>query len=531
MTLSKKTKDNKKRSFSMPTAFTIIIGIMLIFIVLSWILYGAGVKTQVYQDGRFIEKRLVGLGILDIFTAVWHGFVSKAEIIAFILCIGGILGLMTRTKAIDAAIGHVVAKLKGKEIIIIPILMTIFGLGGTSYGMWEETVAFFPILIPVFKRAGYGSITAVFVILLGAGAGNLASTVNPFATGIAFESAKSVISEDKLQQVTQQSIMFGTRWIVFFIYLTIAIVFVSLFATKIKNGKIKIAGIDEAAIQRDFMKNEGNIDFTLKRKITITIFILGFVFMILSYLPWTQWLQESHPLALKHADINYNRFLFFIASTHGQWAPWGSWYLISVSAIFLVIGLLVFAINRNDFVEKNTTKEQVFISTFVDGSKDVLSVCLLIATAAGLGSILDKTLIGPWIANSAQSLGQAGLLVFGLVIFFLSLILSFLLPSTSGFAGAFIPIFASIAARAFGNDIEQYKSAIGLIMFAFIIAEGVINICSPTSAALMAYTKLSHVPFNVWIKYSWKLIVTFLILGFVLMLIFGGIAQAGITLI
>lgn len=538
MEMTKKAR--KKRSFKMPTAFTIIILIMLVFIALSWIMYAAGIKTEVWEKNNkgvlvATQKSLQGLGILDIFPAIWHGFVAKAEIIAFILCIGGVLGLMARTKAIDAGIARVVAKLNGKEIIIVPILMIVFGLGGTSYGMWEETVAFFPILIPVFKKAGFGPITAVFVILIGAGAGNLASTINPFATGIAFSSAKDVIGNTDLKAATSQSVMFGTRWVMFAFFQAVAIAFVTWFALRVKKGKIIVTGIDESAVERDFMKNDGDIEFTWKRKLTLTIFILGFVFMILSYLPWTDWVGKS---ALANADSNYNKGMFWLASTHGQWAQWGQWYLVSVSAAFLMIGFIVFLLNHKDFVEKGESKEETYINTFIDGSKDVLSVCLLIAVASGLGVILEKTLIGPYIANSAKGLGNIGLLGFGVVIFILSLVLSFLLPSTSGFGSAFIPIFASIAAKAFGgNDlhpdaehIQAYKSALGLIIFAYIFAEGVVNLCSPTSAALMAYTKMSHVPYNVWLKHTWKIIVILLVLSFAMMLIIGGIAQAGHSL-
>ncbi len=545
MTLSKKAN---KRKFRLPTAFTIIIAIMVFFIVLSWILYATGTKTDVWDGKKFVKTSLTGLGILDVFPAIWHGFVNKAEIIAFILCVGGILGLMTRTKAIDAGISNVVKKLNGKEVIIIPILMLVFGLGGTSYGMWEETIAFFPILIPVFKKSGFGSITAVFVILIGAGTGNLASTINPFATGIAFSSAKDVVTGSVIQGATTQSVMFGTRWIIFFLMQIVAIAFVVWFALKVKNGKLKIEGINEKAIDRDFLKNDGDIEFNWKRKLTLTIFILGFVFMIISYLPWNDWInggivegdKDWDTSVLGKTNSTWNKHGFWLASTHGQWAAWGSWYLVSVSAIFLLVGFSVFLLNHGDFVQKGETKEETFYNTFIDGSKDVLSVCLLIAVAAGLGTILKTTNIGPWIANSAKGLKHAGLLGFGIVIFILSLVLSFLLPSTSGFAAAFIPIFASIAQQAFGGgtnpnpsaeEIITYQKALGLIMFAYIFAEGVVNLCSPTSAALMAYTKLSHVPYGVWLKYTWKYIALLLGITTTLMIIFGAVAQWGPMLI
>ena len=103
----------------------------------------------------------------------------------FILMVGGFLGVVMRTEAIDAGVSNVIRLLGGREIWLVPALMILFSLGGTSFGMWEETMAFYPLLVPVFVSAGYDALTGVAVVLLGSGAGVLASTVNPFATGIA----------------------------------------------------------------------------------------------------------------------------------------------------------------------------------------------------------------------------------------------------------------------------------------------------------------------------------------------------------
>lgn len=123
--------------------------------------------------------------IFDVILASFQGFYEAVEIALFILMVGGFLGVVMKTGAINAGIANVIRLMNGREKFMIPILMTLFGLGGTSFGMWEETIAFYPLLLPVFIAAGYDSITAVSVIMLGAGIGTLCSTVNPFATGIA----------------------------------------------------------------------------------------------------------------------------------------------------------------------------------------------------------------------------------------------------------------------------------------------------------------------------------------------------------
>ena len=134
------TKKAKKKIY-IPSSFLVIILMMIVFIVASWI-------------GNLIDSdKITGIGILDVFTAIWHGLKSKVDIIIFVFSIGGTLAVMARIKAIDAGISALVKKLGTKFWLLIPTLMFIFGLGGTSYGMWEDTLVFIPILIPVFKKS------------------------------------------------------------------------------------------------------------------------------------------------------------------------------------------------------------------------------------------------------------------------------------------------------------------------------------------------------------------------------------------
>src|SRR5699024_4877520 len=124
-------------------------------------------------------------GIWDVLVAPVQGFMDAVDVSLYILIMGGYLAVIMHSGAIDAGIGAVIRKLKGREIYLIPVLMCLFALGGTTFGMWEETMAFYMVLIPVFIAAGFDSVVGVYVVALGAGLGTLGSTVNPFATGIA----------------------------------------------------------------------------------------------------------------------------------------------------------------------------------------------------------------------------------------------------------------------------------------------------------------------------------------------------------
>ena len=521
MLLIKNKNSDKKHKRYIPSAFLIIFGLIFAFIIVSWIGKMVGASTQIWVakngtvQAHFENVKIVGLGFLDTLVAVWKGFASRAEIILFIICIGGMLGILTKTKAMDAGIDRIITRLKGKEIWIIPVLMALFGLGGSTYGMWEETIAFFPVLIPIFIRAGYGPLTAVMVILLGAGTGCLASTVNPFAVSVAFSSADSAHGSFP---IVHQSTGMGSRWVSFVIFQSIAICFVTFIAKRIKAGKMKIVGIDNNKINKKFPQKNETINFNWRRKLAISTFILGFILMIVSFLPWASFIGQSK---LDHFNSLASKDLFWLASTSGGWAPWGEWYFISVTGIFFLVSLIVFAFNMHDFVETDNNKEQVFIRTFVKGSGDVLQVCLIIAVAGGLGFILKTSHVGPWIANSMKGISSIGIVGYGILMFIVALILSFVMPSTSGFAAAFMPIFGGVAFTAFQN---HQGGAIAMTVMAFIFASGIINLIAPTSAALMAYTAYAEIPYPVWIKKIWPVVAIFLVISIIILAIFGFMA-------
>ena len=123
------------------------------------------------------------------------------DVALFIIVIGGFLGVTMQTGAIQAGIARLVAGLRGRERWMIPILMCVFALGGSTYGMAEESLAFYVLVISVMIAAGYDSLTGAAVVLLGCGIGTLGSTINPFATGIASGFAGVSISDGFLSRL------------------------------------------------------------------------------------------------------------------------------------------------------------------------------------------------------------------------------------------------------------------------------------------------------------------------------------------
>ena len=180
-----------------------------------------------------------------------------------------------KTGAIDAGVSNVITRLQGRENLLITILMLFFGLGGTTYGMWEETMAFFPLLLPIFLAAGYDAVVGVAVILLGAGAGVIASTVNPFATGIAAGFAGVSLGEGLLWRLIQFVIFEGA-----------AIWYVSAYAARIKRDPSRsVVGIGAGRLHADVGRVQ---PLTRRHAAILLIFAATFLTMIYGVIPFDE---------------------------------------------------------------------------------------------------------------------------------------------------------------------------------------------------------------------------------------------------
>ena len=211
-----KDKSKKKRSIS---SFTILLIMLIVLAVITVVMSFAGVEG------------VEGATIANVATAPVKGFTDALPVCLFVLILGGFLGIITETGALDAGIAALVKKLKGNELILIPILMFIFSIGGTTYGMCEETVPFYLLLAATMVAAGFDSVVGAATVLLGAGCGVLGSTVNPFAVGAAVDSLSG--TGIAINQGT--IILLGI--VLWLVTLAISIVFVMRYAKKVKANK------------------------------------------------------------------------------------------------------------------------------------------------------------------------------------------------------------------------------------------------------------------------------------------------------
>src|SRR3954447_2494624 len=240
------TTESKKRGFQLPSAYTILFALIVIMALATWIVPAGVYKLD--KDGAPVPGTYHEVAghpqriLIDSLTAPINGLYGiengKAninyynsgflfgaiDVALFIIVIGGFLGVTMRTGAIQAGISRLVLRLRGRERWMIPILMGVFALGGTTYGMSEESLAFYSLVITVMIAAGYATLPGAAVLLLGCGIGTLGSTINPFATGIASGFAGVSISAGLLG-----------RLVILVVGLAIGIWFVLRYADRVKS--------------------------------------------------------------------------------------------------------------------------------------------------------------------------------------------------------------------------------------------------------------------------------------------------------
>ena len=475
------------RKFTFPTAFTILFILLILIALATWIIPagayevdadGAPIPGTYQQVPSNPQKLLVSAlmgpingmyGIEDSSgnVNVWNSgeLFGAIDVALFVLIIGGFLGVTMKTGAINTGISWVVTKLKGKEKWMFPVLMTIFAIGGTSYGMAEETLAFYALIITVMLAAGYDGLSAAALILLGAGIGVIGSTVNPFATGIASGFADTTISEGLIGRIV--ILVIGTA---------LGIFFVMRYAEKVKKDPSKsLIYSEKAENEKQFMAG-GEADsefgkFTFRHKVILGLFFLAFAVMVYGVIPW--------------ADL-------------GIPIPTWWWWFPEMAACFLFFGIVIGIVGR--------LKEKVLVDTFVDGARDMLGVALIIGVARGITVIMNNGLITDtvlyWAEQAVSGLGGVG---FILVTYLLYLPLSFLIPSSSGLATVSMPIMAPLSQFA---GVPSY-----LVVTAYQTANGLVNLVTPTSAVVMGGLAIARVGYGTWWRFVWPLLLLLAVLS------------------
>ena len=284
----------EKKKFKIPSSYVIIMLIVVLVAVLSWVLPGgaydyvdptASKLEPIAGTFHHVDSNPQGLG--SIIMAPIKGFMDSVDIILYTLVIGGYLAVVMKTGAIDAAIGATIRKLKGREKLLIPVLMLIFSFAGAAFGIEEETLPFFPVLIPVLLAAGYDTLVGLSVIKMGAALGVMGSIANPFAVAIASRFAGISMADG-----------IGVRLVLLAIYIPAGIIFTMRYAEKVRKDPTKSLVYAQAEENKKFfLKSDmDNLpELTAKRKLILVVFVVSFLVMIWGVLAWRIWASPSGP--------------------------------------------------------------------------------------------------------------------------------------------------------------------------------------------------------------------------------------------
>ncbi len=433
---------------------------------------------------EYSEKDGMSQGLWQMLMAPIDGFYEAVDIALFVLIVGGYINIVMKSGALMAGIGSLLKKFNGREHLLIPILMILFGIGGTTYGMAEETIAFYLLIVPIFMMAGYDALVGVMVIMLGAGVGVLASTINPFAIGVASSAAGIGIGAGIV-----------SRTVLFIIVEAIAIAFTMRYAKKVKANiqESKVHDLHEKT-KSEMLANQTELqEMETPHKIILGLFALSFLIMILAVIPWS----DFNITIFTTINDWFNANLVAITGSAGM-AEMGTWWFGEFSMMFLTFAIIIGA-----YAKAKGLMEDTFIDAFIEGTKDLLSVALIIGLARGIAVIMtnggmDATLLY-YGSNILESLGEVPYII-GTFLFYIPM--SFLIPSTSGMAGATMPVMAPLGELVYGSN-----EGIIYTITAYSAASGIVNIITPTSGVVMGGLALAKVPYNRWVKFVMPLLV------------------------
>ena len=481
--------EKKKRSFQMPHTFIIIFGVILFAAVLTMFIplgqydtkeitymQNGSERTRTVLDpdsfryvlddnGNKVTKIAPLFGTEDfggqgILNCVFEGMTvgdkngAAVGIIAFILVVGGAFGIVIRTGAVESGIMRVIAVTNGKEILLIPILVVLFSLGGAVFGMGEEAIPFVMILVPMFIALGYDAVVGIMCSYVSTQIGFGSSWQNPFSLAVA-------------QGISGLPVMSGAwfripMWI-FFTGLTI--VFTMRYAVKIKkNPESSVAYQSDEAYRKEFSKKGNELPpFTLGHKLVLLT--------IAACMAWTIWGVVSEG--------------YYIPEIASQFFVMG-----------LVAGILGVAFHLNDM------KLNDIATSFERGAADLLGAAMCVGMAQGIIIILggtsatDGTVLNTILHGISQGMQGFPAVVSAWLMYVFQSVFNFFVVSGSGQAALTMPVMAPLA------DLVGVERQVAVV--AFQLGDAFTNFIVPTSGCLLGALAAAKLDWGKWAKFQIK---------------------------
>ncbi|MGW0752792.1 YfcC family protein [Streptomyces sp. NPDC002587] len=467
------TPDGPRRRLRFPSAFTVLIAVTVAVWALTFVIPAGRYDTKdgspvpgTYHPievatgfwdrlGDLFLSPVNGLyGVTDAGTGLTTpggtgSFAGAAGVFLFILAVGAFITVTMRTGALTAGVARLAQRLHHRRTLLLVVLLTVFSLGGTTYGMAEETLGFYGLMIPLMLGLGYDRMVAATVIMVGAGVGTLASTVNPFATGVASDSAGIGTGEGIV-----------LRLVMWVCLTALAAAYVVRYARRVgEDPSRSFTPLTEDDLR---IKDEGSdaAKLTSRQRIVLCLFAATFLFMIFAVVPW--------------ADLNVT-FL-----------PTLGWYFPELAALFIVAAVAVGLVGG--LGEKGT------VNAITAGAGDFIGAAVIVMLARGVTVIMNNASVTDTILDALQSaVAGTSSSGFAVLTFAVNLPLAFFVPSSSGHAALAMPILAPLA------DFAGVSRA--LVVTAYQSASGWVNLVTPTSAVVMGGLALAKVRYDQYLRF------------------------------
>lgn len=449
-----------KIGLHMPHVITLIFMLIVFVAIMTWIIPSGSFERQLVDTAagerevavsgtyttvkKVTEEGDLRQGIAQVLQAPGKGIQRGIEVIAFVFIIVGVFSIMDKTKAMNVGLKKLVSRLGNKSIILIPILMMLFGLGGSTFGMSDELVPFYLLLMPIILSMGYDSMTVFLIVCGGATMGYAASTINPFSVLIA-QGVAGIKGNPQL--------IF--RMMQFVIIMTIIIGFTIFRAIKIKAHPEKSVTFENDKLFRRNFSNEDKNDeeiFTGRQRGVLIIFLIGLCVVVFGLIKFR-------------------------------------WYMNELSMVFLGMGILMGIVGGLN--ERQISEE------FIEGVKGIAFAAMVIGFCNGIMVVAQDGMIIDTILNAlTKVLEGSSNFVFVGAMYIVQSLLALLVPSSSGQAALSIPIMSSLC------DLHGVNPEASVTVLQY--ANQMTNIMSPVAGTTVAGLAICKISFGKWWKTFWK---------------------------
>ena len=418
--------EKKKRKLSVPHTY-VIIGIILVIVTLMTYVIPAGQYDRVMDEASGQEIIVTGsyhhveqtpVGPFKMVTALAEGMVDASDIIFFCFFAYGLVYMMIKTGAFYGGVSALKRVMRGKEILILPVFMIVFGICGSTFGMYEEVYGLLPAFIGIAIAMGYDGLVGGATVVLGVVTGFAAATLNPFTIGIA--------------QTFGDLPMFsglGYRWVIFGVFYLVSMALVMRYAMKVKKDPTKslVYGEDYSAFK---VETDANMEFTAKHK----LLMLGMVVTVIT--------------------IVYGSLKL-------------GWYINEMSGVFIISGILSSVIGGK--------RPEGIATDLITSISEMTVAMVVVGLSRTILVIMQNGVIIDTVIHGMNSMMQ-GLPTWatGEMMLVVQNILNFFIPSGSGQAAAIMPIMIPLA------DLTELNRQIAVLAYQF--GDGFSNLLWPTGA-------------------------------------------------